>query len=81
MTDTDAPYVVLARAAAVDHARHGYENLTELAKAAGLHGSTLRRVHAGTLLPGGRVIAGLMRLTGLPFDELFTIGPDPGPDK
>lgn len=53
----------------------GWATLTDAARACGLSHTTLLRVSRGEVSPGSRVIAALLRGTGRPFADLFTITP------
>lgn len=52
---------------------HGWETLTDAARACGLSHTTLLRVERGEVAPGHRVIAAMLAATGEPFERLFTI--------
>ena len=52
----------------------------QLAKKIGISREHLNRiVHGKCKRPNNRVIAGLLHLTNIPFEELFVVVPDPQP--
>lgn len=52
---------------------HGWDTLTDAARACGLSHTTLLRLSRGEVAPGHRIIAALMAATGEPFERLFCV--------
>lgn len=77
-----AGYTVRLRPDAFDPAsleRYGWRSISAAGAAMGLHPSTMRRLVAGSIAPGERVIATLLMGTGVEFNTLFQVVTEPDP--